>query len=149
MEARRHVYPEPRRQDAPPRPHRFDFQVFRLVGSNFQLIDAIDHEESACIPWRTSSPASWLPPFITSPNTQHSQTSPPSFSLSLCNPWRGTMCEEHSRGESYRLNRLDRPHLPPVRRHLQCMHGYLNQSPSPGLHLFKLGSSTSRASEDI
>ncbi|KAI3550983.1 hypothetical protein CSPX01_01478 [Colletotrichum filicis] len=60
--------PEPRRQDAPPRPHRFDFQVFRLVGSNFQLIDAIDHEESACIPWRTSSPASWLPPFITSPS---------------------------------------------------------------------------------
>ncbi|KAK1538456.1 hypothetical protein CPAR01_08569 [Colletotrichum paranaense] len=34
MEARRHVYPEPRRQDAPLRPHRFDFQVFRLVGSN-------------------------------------------------------------------------------------------------------------------
>ncbi|KXH50266.1 hypothetical protein CSIM01_13609 [Colletotrichum simmondsii] len=68
MEARRHVYPEPRRQDAPLLPHRFDFQVFRLVGSNFQLVDAIDHKKSAWIPWRTSSPASWLPPFITSPS---------------------------------------------------------------------------------
>ncbi|KAK1474581.1 hypothetical protein CCUS01_17017 [Colletotrichum cuscutae] len=76
MEARRHVYPEPRRQDAPPRPHRFDFQVFRLVGSNFQLTDAIDHEESAWIPWRTSSPASWLPPFITSPSCSVGRSPP-------------------------------------------------------------------------